>query len=99
IVDPEDVQNPRPLPYSVSRHRGEGASSLPNYWQVLASTFLIDTRKERGTMTLEGLFSGLEAQSEITDLLDMLYGSYGGRLIAYLQDSELKEVLGLQYRG
>jgi len=50
-------------------------------------------------MTLEGLFSGLEAQSEIADLLDTLYGSYGGRLIAYLQDSELKEVLGLQYRG
>jgi hypothetical protein len=44
--------------------------------------FLSDTRKERGTMILEGLFSGLEAQSEITDLLDMLYGSYGERLIA-----------------
>jgi hypothetical protein len=29
-----------------------------------------------------GFFSGLEAQSEITDLLDMLYGSYGERLIA-----------------
>jgi hypothetical protein len=33
-------------------------------------------------MTLEGFYSGLEAQSEITDLLDMLYGSYGERLIA-----------------
>ena len=33
-------------------------------------------------MILEGLFSGLEAQSEITDLLDFLYGSYGERLIA-----------------
>lgn len=28
-------------------------------------------------MILEGLFSGLEAQSEISALLDMLYGSYG----------------------
>jgi len=33
-------------------------------------------------MTLEGFYSGLKAQSEITDLLDMLYGSYGERLIA-----------------
>ena len=37
--------------------------------------------KERGMM-LAGLFSGLEAQSEITDLLDLLYGSYGERLLA-----------------
>jgi hypothetical protein len=44
--------------------------------------FLNATQKERGTMILEGLFSGLEAQSEITDLLDMLHGSYGERLIA-----------------
>jgi hypothetical protein len=28
-----------------------------------------------------GLFSGLVAQSEIDDLLGMLYGSYGERLI------------------
>ena len=56
---------------------------MPNYWQVLACTsFLSDTRKERGTMILEGFFSGLEAQSEITDLLDILYSSYGERLIA-----------------
>jgi hypothetical protein len=33
-------------------------------------------------MALAGFFSGLEVQSEITDLLDMLYGSYGERLIA-----------------
>ena len=33
-------------------------------------------------MTLAGFFSGLEAQSEITDLLDMLYGSFGELLIA-----------------
>jgi hypothetical protein len=33
-------------------------------------------------MILEGFFSGLEAQSEITDLLDILYGSYGEQLIA-----------------
>jgi hypothetical protein len=33
-------------------------------------------------MGLVGFFSGLEAQSEITDLLDMLYGSYGERLVA-----------------
>ena len=56
---------------------------MPNYWQVLACTScLSDTRKERGTMILEGFFSGLEAQSEITDLLDMLYGSFGELLIA-----------------
>ena len=35
------------------------------------------------TMILEeGFFSGLEVQSEITDLLGILYGSYGERLIA-----------------
>jgi hypothetical protein len=28
-----------------------------------------------------GFFSGLVAQSEIDELLDMLYGSYGERLI------------------
>jgi len=28
-----------------------------------------------------GFFSGLVAQSEMDDLLDMLYGSYGDRLI------------------
>ena len=44
-------------------------------------------RKEWGTMALAGFFSGLEAQSEITDLLDMLYGSYGERLIAYLKEA------------
>jgi hypothetical protein len=33
-------------------------------------------------MGLVGFFSGLEAQSEITDLLDMLYSSYGERLLA-----------------
>ena len=33
-------------------------------------------------MALAGFFSGLEAQSEITDLLDILYGSYGEWLIA-----------------
>jgi hypothetical protein len=33
-------------------------------------------------MELAGFFSGLEAQGEITDLLDMLYGSYGERLLA-----------------
>ena len=32
-------------------------------------------------MLQEGLFSGLVDQSEIDDLLDMLYGSYGERLI------------------
>ena len=39
-------------------------------------------RKERGNkMISAGFFSGLVAQSEIDDLLDMLYGSYGDRLI------------------
>jgi hypothetical protein len=32
-------------------------------------------------MLSEGLFSGLVNQSEIDELLDMLYGSYGERLI------------------
>jgi hypothetical protein len=32
-------------------------------------------------MISAGFFSGLVAQSEIDDLLDMLYGSYGDRLI------------------
>jgi hypothetical protein len=39
-------------------------------------------RKEGGNkMISAGFFSGLVAQSEIDDLLDMLYGSYGDRLI------------------
>ena len=39
-------------------------------------------RKERGNkMISAGFFSGLVAQSEIDDLLDMFYGSYGDRLI------------------
>ena len=51
--------------------------------RFLASTFLERYTKGAGDeMTLEGFYSGLEAQSEITDLLDMLYGSYGERLIA-----------------
>jgi len=49
---------------------------------VLGEESLSIKRKEWGTMALAGFFSGLEAQSEITDLLDMLYGSYGERLIA-----------------
>jgi hypothetical protein len=32
-------------------------------------------------MISAGFFSGLVAQSEIDDLLDVLYGSYGDRLI------------------
>jgi hypothetical protein len=32
-------------------------------------------------MLLTGFFSGLATQSELDDLLDMLYGSYGERLI------------------
>jgi hypothetical protein len=32
-------------------------------------------------MIAAGLLSGLVTQSEINDLLDMLYGSYGERLI------------------
>jgi hypothetical protein len=34
-----------------------------------------------GKVLSAGLFSGLVNQSEIDDLLDMLYGSYGERLI------------------
>ena len=35
-----------------------------------------------------GFFSGLVTQSEIDDLLDMLYGSYGERLIvSYMRAS------------
>lgn len=44
------------------------------------------TRVERctegeGKVLSSGFFSGLVTQSEIDDLLDMLYGSYGERLI------------------
>ena len=39
-------------------------------------------RKEGGNkMISAGFFSGLVTQSEIDDLLDMLYGTYGERLI------------------
>jgi hypothetical protein len=39
-------------------------------------------RKERGNKVLSaGYFSGLVTQSEMDDLLDMLYGSYGEYLI------------------
>ena len=39
-------------------------------------------------MISAGFFSGLVTQSELDDLLDMLYGSYGERLIvSYKQAS------------
>jgi hypothetical protein len=38
-------------------------------------------------MELSGFFSGLIAQSEITDLLNALYGSYGERLIATYKEA------------
>ena len=40
-------------------------------------------------MISAGFFSGLDAQSEIDDLVDMLYGSYGERLVVtYKQAKE-----------
>ena len=45
-------------------------------------------RKERGKMLSVGLFSGLVTQSEMDDLLDMLYGSYGERpIVSYKRAS------------
>jgi hypothetical protein len=34
-----------------------------------------------------GLFSGLVTQSDIDDLLDMLYGSYGERLMVTYKEA------------
>jgi hypothetical protein len=34
-----------------------------------------------------GFFSGLVTQSELDDLLDMLYGSYGERLIVSYKEA------------
>jgi hypothetical protein len=39
------------------------------------------TEGAKNKMLSVGFFSGLVDQSEIDDLLDMLYGSYGERLI------------------
>ena len=45
-------------------------------------------RKERGNkMISAGFFSGLVTQSELDDLLDMLYGSYGERLIVSYKEA------------
>jgi hypothetical protein len=38
-------------------------------------------------MISAGFFSGLVTQSEIDDLLDMLYGSYGERLIVSYKEA------------
>ena len=38
-------------------------------------------------MISAGFFSGLATQSEIDDLLDMLYGSYGERLIVSYKEA------------
>ena len=38
-------------------------------------------------MISAGFFSGLVAQSEIDDLLDMLYGRYGERLIVSYKEA------------
>jgi hypothetical protein len=38
-------------------------------------------------MLSTGFFSGLATQSELDDLLDMLYGSYGERLIVSYKEA------------
>jgi hypothetical protein len=38
-------------------------------------------------MISAGFFSGLVTQSELDDLLDMLYGSYGERLIVSYKEA------------
>ena len=38
-------------------------------------------------MLSAGFFSGLVTQSEIDDLLDLLYGSYGERLVVTYQEA------------
>ena len=53
---------------------------MPN-WQVLAPTVFECDTEGVGKMLSVGFFSGLVTQSEIDDLLDMLYGTYGERLI------------------
>lgn len=54
---------------------------MPN-WQVLAPTvFECDTEGAGNKMLSVGFFSGLVTQSEIDDVLDVLYGTYGERLI------------------
>ncbi len=40
-----------------------------------------------GKMISAGFFSGLVAQNEIDDLLNMLYGSYGERLIVSYKEA------------
>ena len=69
------------LPYFILWHRsGAGRFPPPNRAseETMRSSVIW---KERGKMLSVGFFSGLVTQSEIDDLLDVLYGSYGERLI------------------
>jgi hypothetical protein len=50
-------------------------------------------------MIAAGLLSGLVAQSEMDDLLDMLYGSYGERLIVTYEMGKLKKGHGTGSAG
>jgi hypothetical protein len=57
-----------------------GGGKIPPPTRISEETTTV-LRKERGKMLSVGFFSGLVTQSEIDDLLDMLYGSYGERLV------------------
>ena len=67
--------------HTSSRGIGAGRGSSRPLIVSQETTRASVVRKERGKMLSVGLFSGLVNQSEIDDLLDMLYGSYGERLI------------------
>ena len=79
---------------------------MPNYCQLSLLPFLSDTRKERWTMIVEGLFSGLEAQSEITDQLKQALEAFREALESHHRslerlESELiefEEILNLPQR-
>jgi hypothetical protein len=55
---------------------------FPRDYEVEANTEGVGKK-----MLSAGFFSGLVAQSEIDDLLDMLYGSYGERLMVTYKEA------------
>ena len=81
----------KPLLASILLHREAwewGGKRFPPPHRFPRDDEVEPIRKERGKKMLSaGFFSGLVTQSDIDDLLDMLYGSYGERLMVTYKEA------------
>ena len=90
MIDSDDAQA---LPTLHNPSRGtsgmgneKGAGSIPP--SSCSPEKGVERYGRSGEKTISaGFFSGLAAQNEIDDLLDMLYGSYGERLIVSYKEA------------